>query len=956
MPINPIEHVLARMTGRNITRGWGAVAAIARKLMNDMLHEQYRQRLSDLRFLPLFNAVVDHEDHVRTRSKLRNIEFGAPLLSFTNASLSDSRAQLTFPIVAGEYLQRSPLAENLLTSFIIDESMGFTLVMAIELRLVTGEVDHRGRVTLDLREASSFSCNLAGAAEHVNERIAAAIEKEFADLPQHRGQFELGMLDFSGYTALTPTHFRILTQAAPGAKTLGADNYGDGAVLAFIQLQANDHEGELPEHDFPYLIPDDRNSDGSEKYSATMVVDKSMLKHVTDDRLDVLASLLFSTSHKFAEKERHEPHDLAVFGTIDAVPALYSIRSKSATMLAGEKQQFTLVDQQGAEVRATNWFARSRQSRLAIGDGKIDGNGLYQAVGLPDIGHHSLTILITAEIKKDSQMHRATTQLVVHFEHEQVSPQIGVFAARTPMVLSAALQADEINWSLLGEQHGQLDRAQGKRVTFIAEKPASRRQLSVQRVQAKGQQQRMSTLVMLNGLQSLAIEPARTTGLEAGQSVSLRERDPAFLAGAQRRWRLIGPGQLEGRNYTAPSGNERGTSVVVCEAVNNGVVLAAGYSLLAFGEPLLAEEGRWHELRYHKVTVPGGDANESYGELINHGLQPLHVAVEIEPLPVDGKYYRLSEDERASIGLYFEGSKQRLVALNDDNPSGGIEKDDLHRWGTRNVPNRFQPAYPVSIEAREENVTRRVLYLHCGDEADVDVKLYSGFRVDVGGTETSLKFDSQIVVRPKTAPVRDQSDYYLTPVRVEGGGDNPDPNRPIDPEMPDDPAFDFHLKTIDYWAFRLKDGSFETAKFIKRSSIYPVHQSMIRWESEHHNETMFSFTGTVFRDRFSKEEEKWMNSEVKIVFDERLQKLMGGRKELDTDVLLERFVEGAFVITNHRVPDFSYKAPGELDRDTLSEGFYVLLRDHQGNPHYLYFKHEAPLYSSPRNYIDYFIL
>ena len=965
MSTYPIEQVLARMDKRNITRGWGAVAAFSRSRLNDQLREQHRQRLATLRFIPLFNGDVEHDDHIRTSSVLRKIEFGAPLLSFTNASLSDSKARLTFPIIAGTYKRHSPLAENLLTRLVIDEALGYTLVMEIELRLVIGEIDRRGRVTLDLAEASSFSCNLAGADEKINGLIAAAIQEHFQQLEPSSSQFELGMLELKGLTPLSPTHFRILTQAAPGAQTLGAENFGDGAVLTFIQLRANSGPGDLPEHSFPYLIPDDLDSDGSLRYSAVMVVDKAVLQHVRDDRLDVLASLLFSTRHKFVERERHIPHDLAVFGKIVAVPPLYAIDPPSQTIGVGDTQQFTLRDQAGNKVTATNWFAYSRQSHREKGDGTIDADGLYQSAGIEDIGHHSLTVVITAELEEGNQLHRVHAEVIVQFERTQVAPRVSVFAPRTPMVLSATMQAEDIEWSLSGEKRGQLDQTKGRRVTFSAEREAARRHLSIQQVQAKGtQQQRLSTLVMLNGLQSVVIEPARSVGLQPGETVDLSERDPGLLPGAQRRWRLVGPGTLDdNRRYTAPMGGEQGTSVVTCELIQNGVILASGYSLLEFGEKQLQEERTWLEINSYKIYVPGGQEGDSKGQLLNNGFQPLRLEVVIETEPVNGEYFRLSGDEQRSIGMRFLNNKQALVKLNDDDPSGGIERDHLHRWGTRTVANRFEFSYPQLFEparpASEQGITRKNLYLHCGDRAGTSTTLYSTFNPDFGGIEASNKTESantKVVIVPKAPPEFGDEHYSFVAKRVEGGGTDPNPNLPLDPGDPTlDPAFDLRLRTLDYWVFKLRNSRFMTVEFLPEEAGHGhISQSMIRWESEHKNEKMFSFTGAIFRDRLSKEEDDWVKPkpDVPIVFDQSLPEVMPRRKELETKVNISKYEEGSLVITNHRVPDFAYQKPGAEARDNLSRDVVVLLRDLQGNAHYRRFSFRQSGTVYHRNYIE----
>ncbi|MFT2161706.1 hypothetical protein [Pseudomonas putida] len=153
-------------------------------------------------------------------------------------------------------------------------------------------------------------------------------------------------------------------------------------------------------------------------------------------------------------------------------------------------------------------------------------------------------------------------------------------------------------------------------------------------------------------VQPMPLAAVRATGLKPGEVVPLIERDPELLPDARRRWKLIGPGTLDGEgNYIAPSGEEQGASVVTCELVENGVVLASGYSLLEFGEAQLVEEGTWIRLKSYTITVPGGTEQGAKGELLRNGFQSLRLQVVIETEPVDGQYYKLTADERATIGL-----------------------------------------------------------------------------------------------------------------------------------------------------------------------------------------------------------------------------------------------------------------------------------------------------------------
>lgn len=124
-------------------------------------------------------------------------------------------------------------------------------------------------------------------------------------MPGRCARFELGTVDFSGYGPLTPTGFILRTQAAPGARVRDAVNYGDGAVLVFIRLRDSLLDGQPPGTSYPYLLPDGG-------YSATLVLNKDMLGHASDDGLELLARLLFPELNAFVKKVDSTPLDRTI--------------------------------------------------------------------------------------------------------------------------------------------------------------------------------------------------------------------------------------------------------------------------------------------------------------------------------------------------------------------------------------------------------------------------------------------------------------------------------------------------------------------------------------------------------------------------------------------------------------------------------------------------------------------
>lgn len=362
-----LQSLLERMKGGSVVLGWGAIAAFGRTQLNRLLEEQYLAWLAESRFIPpmsgQFFVTVDNTESVTLDSLL----LGKPVLSFASASLSRSRVTLTMNLIGGTYTAMSyPVTgvPRLLSTFSIAEDMGFKIEMQVDLDQIEGEVDKRGRVTLDLAGDPKLKCNL-GSLPGVQKKVAEFIQAYLAALPDDRRLFELGLFDFSGYNPLSPTGFYIRTQKAPGSDEPGATNQGDGAVLVFIKLKARDEDGEMPTNgsNFPYLIPDDQAA-GRALYSASLVVNQQWIDLVDETQLDVLKNLLFPGENIFIETlgGRHTPSDMLVLGNIKPASDHVAIEPPFINLRGGKTQQFTARKSDGSIVRA-DWSVRNPLTR-----------------------------------------------------------------------------------------------------------------------------------------------------------------------------------------------------------------------------------------------------------------------------------------------------------------------------------------------------------------------------------------------------------------------------------------------------------------------------------------------------------------------------------------------------------------------------------------------------------------
>jgi hypothetical protein len=956
MSVNSLESLLARMRQGSVTQGWGAISVLNRGRLNRLLEQQYIERFNGYSFLPPFTGRVSLGQGSYDYVELQNIALGQPLLSFSTASLTNSIAVLTMNIIAGRYTasrQTPGASSDRLSAFNITEAQGFKLELEIDLSMVVGEVDKRGKVKFDLAQGVNFHCNIAGDDEAANSQFADFFKQHFDALPENRSVFQLGMLDLKGYSNLTPTTFRILTQAAPGAKVRGALNYGDGGVVTFIRLQANTADGNFPpDANFPYLIPDDQEGDGSDRYSASLILAEDMIEYIEDGELDVLNSLLFPGQNVFEERERHSPRDLAVFGNINPKQTRITLEPAFKTLKAGDTQRFTLHDWKGQPIQASKWSAVSLQSHTQEGHGTmVDGS--YTAASKALIGHDSIHVVVTAEYISGGVTYSASALLLVVYDELEVAPRVATFAARTqtqPIVLTASPTDDvQVTWSLLAPEYGGLAQS-GLQALFTPDARARVKGLVVQRVEVTGAQKRESSLVLVNAQQQLRIDPPYVPALKKNEGVQLRD-DATLLPGVPRRWKVISGGgtvDATGR-YTAPALGNTASSVVQCEIVRNGVVLSGGYCVIDLSE--MNAEPTWKELAQFTVKVPGAVHPGRLGSLFGNGYQQARVEILVETVPVDGKPYPLSVIEKASMRLVDHTTKAEIEFVDD--ALDGIPEGDAQVWRTRLIPNRFDLAIPRMAAAdtvtADPAISLLEFYVHTRERAGTTVTFHATFQADSNQhwwkSVDIVDVNETIELTPLAMPVLNPDAYTFERVRVDGGSGGSGPG-----DDPDEADFDFHLRTIDYWKLRYNGTpgapgtTFETLEFLSSDGTTAAPAtSIIRWESEQLAETMFSWTGWIFQDSNAS------TVDENVRFDIADKDIVNGKESLIVKVYEPEFEKGLLVITLHRSDRIVYVRAGDKSRDKLSRDLAVKLIDRNGNAHFRRISYLPPSVPGNRN-------
>lgn len=279
-----LDELLEWMQGRSVTLGWNSIVSYDRSRVNKLLEYQYVTKTGDDNVLPPISGSEPLAGG--TSMEFSNLVFGKPLLSFENASLSHARAKLTMPFVSGAFAEVSgyePVLHVSKYSGIVPGS-SYTLSMEIPLEEAPGEIGEQGEVLLDISQGNDFRVNFVEE-EAAQKKIGEFFKLRYDSAPDEVKRYQLSMLDKQGNAALTPVSFHVRTQPAPGNKTLGSSDYGDGAIVLFIKTSCStsDPDGTLPtdSSNFQYLIPSNTGEDGQDLYSGTVLIsNKTVMKYL----------------------------------------------------------------------------------------------------------------------------------------------------------------------------------------------------------------------------------------------------------------------------------------------------------------------------------------------------------------------------------------------------------------------------------------------------------------------------------------------------------------------------------------------------------------------------------------------------------------------------------------------------------------------------------------------------
>ncbi|WP_434681199.1 hypothetical protein J3P77_08945 [Pseudomonas sp. R1-18] len=863
MTDNSLQNLLKRLEQGNVTHGWGVIVTYSRDQVNRLLARQHIEGLDGLRFLLPYTETFYVNDDRTEEMELRGIVMGAPILSFETASLNRSALTLTMNIVGGSFSSQRHAAgvpPTLLKAITITEDMGFYVRMTVDLGQAYGEVDKQGRLTVDLSVSEKVTCNL-GSTERIRERMGQYFQRYFAGQPEQQRRFTIGKVELNSYDPLSPTAFAVRTQRAPGADNERAVNYGDGAIVVFIRIKAQ--EGEPPAglpiegSNFPYLIPDDL-SGTAPRYSASLLVARPYLHLVDERQLEVLGNMMFPGDNRFVESEdgRYSPYDLAIFGNVALTPNGLVIEPSSVELGTAATQQFLARYADGSIIPAVQWTVRSPDYPNLVGT--IAANGVYTASAQSAMRRDRLPVVVTATYDDEGVEKRTSALVHERYERINIAPVIQIKSGTdmTPVTLRATtIGTAPLQFRLLEPTLGaRLEPLDANSQNYFPPSQLQSEPLLMQYVESweeGGRERALAAILLINKPMYLPVEPWYVTGMAPEDTVQLRvggDIDPALL-----NWSVIGDGAVENGVYTAPAQSESWISVVVCELPPPNPVFPPqwGYSVIN-RQPVQQQyvPVRWESLLEFSVEAPGG-----LTACYSNGYQQIPVVIKLEtnPVNIDGQDVQIPVSD-------VELSKLQLVDLLTgqvvpfvDSFEDGINHGDSADWAVHVRPNRFRlyssgeagPGSRYSAPQPANNATRyREFFIHMA--VDGARSFYAQFQADNGSwwrSNEDIGGEGTITVRGVRPPSVDPTpgpghSYELHRERVYNGdgysGEEGDPGK----------DFDFYLSSVDHWRLTYK-----------KMGLYPIafstvefegNISTIQWESEYLEEKFFSYTGQAF--------------------------------------------------------------------------------------------------------------
>lgn len=274
-----VQELLSWMDGKSRTYGWDAVVAYDRHKTNVLLHQQYVQRFDSESYIPPISVALPSSAY--TTEQLFGLKLSVPQLSFANANLMSSKADLTMDMSGGLIVSKITTPGLPQRTDSIKQLMPLgspQLTMTLPLETTPTSISEQ-EVTLDISKGQDFRANFV-VGELPQTTVGEMFKAMFQRLDAKQKVYSLGRLNEALNDVMTPVSFQLRTMASPTGGNRLSEDYGDGAVMMFIQFQGGT-PGNIPPmpqpgnpDGFRYLIP---RADQVDKFSGTLLLSSRIL-------------------------------------------------------------------------------------------------------------------------------------------------------------------------------------------------------------------------------------------------------------------------------------------------------------------------------------------------------------------------------------------------------------------------------------------------------------------------------------------------------------------------------------------------------------------------------------------------------------------------------------------------------------------------------------------------------
>ncbi|MDH1573163.1 hypothetical protein [Pseudomonas sp. GD03746] len=926
----------------SVRLGWGGVLALARRLLDLVLREQYLDALGNFGAMDPINLEAYLDEGERISVSLQGLVLGAPQVSFENATRFSQDLTLRMNILAGEYMRVVHLPgspKRVVESFTITEAMGFRVEAPLSLRVGRPKGSRFTLLELNLASAVKFSTNL-GPNDYVNNMIGLRLQEAISYMQVYQRTYTLGSFVMDDYYPLSPDQFMVRTMPAPWGQSEGSPRHGDGAVLVFMKLGIDLRPGGQPDPGigFPYPIAEDTAG-----LPGTLILVPDIADLGAGQFKDVLKTFSLPSGHEFVPGAPKTGADLVVPGDWQKKQHAVTVEPALAKVVAGQTIAFTADGATGP----VQWSAINLKRPAAIGSFR---GASYSPRPAASFVEDQQMVLVTATSPEAGGEGRSHALVMESARAVQVAPRVATWVqGEDPIELRASsVEAGRLEWTLVGaallsggeqrvqtldEPIGDLDDRGDGRAIFTPYPPSGAVDFRVQRIRCTNRmtgESAEAAVVVIRwhaGLNVVPFHVAQALSVQPTQ-FTVMSKDLSQDLGSAMTWTVNGEGEFDGNVYMPPDNPQLPIAVVTAF---DGVE-RTGYAIVEFSEGRQATAGllSWEAIGTFELRALGAP------QCFANGWQQIEVEVTVaasndhNDQPVD-----ISDADMATLKLLDLDSNNDLPFLapleealaSDDQGYGGwaVNRDanNIHRQAAVQAAVKGESSAP--LQAR----TRR-FFLHSRKPGIIRV-IASIQNTLTAKTVTSARFGEKgrLELRGQVLPSFTQELYSFKRTRVAG-----------DESPSEGDEFAYVDKSTDNWLLEhvLREG--RVTKFARLIIRDADNKSGVRWSWRPGSSTpplkdddFVSYTGFSFQS---------LDGGVRdeLLFDGLLYRMAKQR-----GYVLPRLVQGAkpgagqLMLILQRDTGFVLQSGMEdpAYRQVLEKDLVFTLLDEEGNEHPLNF-------------------